>query len=712
MRKNYTFYLHVCMLLLFSSLVACESLPRRAENVPPPVAEKHPEELTIHGHTRIDNYYWLNDRDNPEVVGYIEAENEFLIDMMAHTERLQERLYNEMRGRVREDDQSVPYRENGYYYYTRFEEGSEYPIYCRRKESMDAPEEIILNVNKKAEEYAFFNLTGVTMSPDHTTIAFAIDTVGRRLYTVYFKDLTTGELLDTKISDITPNLVWANDNKTVFYTRQHPQTLRSYQIYRYEIGHSPDRTQLVYEEQDETFRTWVSKTKSKEYIIITSGSTVSSEQRILPAGNPEESFRIIEPRQRDHEYWIDHAGDVFYIRTNLNAPNYKLMTTPVNRTARRHWEDFIIHREDVLLERVELFRDFIVVSERNEGLNHIRIIDRVSDEQHYLDFGEPAYVAFIAQNPEFDSETLRYGYSSLTTPFSTFDYNMKTGERELLKQTEVLGNFDLNNYVTERLYATADDGTRIPISIVYRKGLEKNGNNPLLVYGYGSYGASMSPFFSSNRLSLLDRGFVYAIAHIRGGQEMGRYWYEEGRLLNKINTFTDFIACTEYLHAEGYSSPEKTFAQGGSAGGLLMGAVINMRPELYKGILAAVPFVDVVTTMLDDSIPLTTQEYDEWGNPNDPEYYQYMLSYSPYDNIVHREYPHVLITSGLHDSQVQYWEPTKWTAKLRESNIGDSVILLYTNMEAGHGGASGRFEGLREVALQYAFLLDLVGVYR
>lgn len=712
MRKNYTFYLHVCMLLLFSSLVACESLPRRAENVPPPVAEKHPEELTIHGHTRIDNYYWLNDRDNPEVIGYIEAENEFLIDMMAHTERLQERLYNEMRGRVREDDQSVPYRENGYYYYTRFEEGSEYPIYCRRKESMDAPEEIILNVNKKAEEYAFFNLTGVTMSPDHTTIAFAIDTVGRRLYTVYFKDLTTGELLDTKISDITPNLVWANDNKTVFYTRQHPQTLRSYQIYRYEIGHSPDRTQLVYEEQDETFRTWVSKTKSKEYIIITSGSTVSSEQRILPAGNPEESFRIIEPRQRDHEYWIDHAGDVFYIRTNLNAPNYKLMTTPVNRTARRHWEDFIIHREDVLLERVELFRDFIVVSERNEGLNHIRIIDRVSDEQHYLDFGEPAYVAFIAQNPEFDSDTLRYGYSSLTTPFSTFDYNMKTGERELLKQTEVLGNFDLNNYVTERLYATADDGTRIPISIVYRKGLEKNGNNPLLVYGYGSYGASMSPFFSSNRLSLLDRGFVYAIAHIRGGQEMGRYWYEEGRLLNKINTFTDFIACTEYLHAEGYSSPEKTFAQGGSAGGLLMGAVINMRPELYKGILAAVPFVDVVTTMLDDSIPLTTQEYDEWGNPNDPEYYQYMLSYSPYDNIVHREYPHVLITSGLHDSQVQYWEPTKWTAKLRESNIGDSVILLYTNMEAGHGGASGRFEGLREVALQYAFLLDLVGVYR
>lgn len=712
MGTNNLFYLHGIMLLLFSSLVACESPPRRAENVAAPVAEKRSEELTIHGHTRIDNYYWLNDRDNPGVIEYVEAENEFLIDMMAHTERLQERLYDEMRGRVREDDQSVPYRENGYYYYTRFEEGSEYPIYCRRKESMDAPEEIILNVNKKAQGYAFFNLTGVTMSPDHTTIAFAIDTVGRRLYTVYFKDLTTGELLDSKISDITPNLVWANDNKTVFYTRQHPQTLRSYQIYRYEIGQSPDRTQLVHEEQDETFRTWISKTKSKEYIIITSSSTVSSEQRILPADNPEESFRIIEPRQRDHEYWIDHIGDKFYIRTNLNAPNYKLMTTPVNRTGKRHWEDFITHREDVLLERVELFRDFIVVSERKEGLNHLRIMDRVSDEQHYLDFGEPAYVAFIAQNPEFDSETLRYGYSSLTTPFSTFDYNMKTGERELLKQTEVLGNFDVNNYVTERLYATADDGTRIPISIVYRKGLEKNGDNPLLVYGYGSYGASMSPFFSSNRLSLLDRGFVYAIAHIRGGQEMGRSWYEEGRLFNKINTFTDFIVCTEYLHAEGYSRPEKTFAQGGSAGGLLMGAVVNMQPDLYKGIIAAVPFVDVVTTMLDDSIPLTTQEYDEWGNPNDPEYYQYMLSYSPYDNIVHQEFPHMLITSGLHDSQVQYWEPTKWTAKLREYNIGDSVILLYTNMEAGHGGTSGRFEGLHEVALQYAFLLDLVGVYR
>lgn len=388
------------------------------------------------------------------------------------------------------------------------------------------------------------------------------------------------------------------------------------------------------------------------------------------------------------------------------------MTTPVNRTGKRYWQDFITHREDVLLERIELYRDFIVVSERKEGLNHLRIMDRISDEQHYLDFGEPAYVAFIAQNPEFDSEILRYGYSSLTTPFSTFDYNMKTGDRELLKQTEVLGNFDVNNYVTERLYATADDGTRIPISIVYRKGLEKNGNNPLLVYGYGSYGASMSPFFSSNRLSLLDRGFVYAIAHIRGGQEMGRYWYEEGRLFNKINTFTDFIVCTEYLHAEGYSNPENTFAQGGSAGGLLMGAVVNMRPELYKGIIAAVPFVDVVTTMLDDSIPLTTQEYDEWGNPNDPEYYRYMLSYSPYDNVVRQEYPHMLITSGLHDSQVQYWEPTKWTAKLREYNAGDNVILLFTNMEAGHGGASGRFEGLREVALQYVFLLDLAGVYR
>ncbi len=711
MTENKTFIIPITIAIILS-IIACDSQPRRAVDVQPPIAEKRPVELTIHGHTRIDNYYWLNERDNPEVIEYIEAENEYLSTMMAHTERLQDRLYNEMRGRIREDDQSVPYKENGYYYYTRYEEGSEYPIYCRRKGSMDAPEEIIIDANKKAEGHSFFMLSGVTMSPGHDTVAFAIDTVGRRMYTIYFKDLTTGEILGENVPNVTPNLEWANDNKTVFYSRQDPQTLRSYQVYRYEIGQPVQNAQLVYEEPDETFRSWVTKTKSKEFIVITSRSTLSTEQRIVHADTPNESFRVIQPRQHELEYRIDHAGDIFYIVTNLNAPNYTLMTTPVDRTRKEHWRDFIPHREEVLLEGVELFQNYIVVRERKEGLNHLRIIDRINEEEHYLDFGEPAYVAYVANNREFESETLRYGYSSLTTPNSTYDYNMRTRERELLKQTEVLGVFDPNDYVTERLYAEAEDGAMIPISLVHRKELKRDGTNPLLVYGYGSYGASMSAFFSSNRLSLLDRGFVYAIAHIRGGQEMGRHWYEDGKLLNKKNTFTDFIACTEALHAKGYSTPEKTFAQGGSAGGLLMGAVVNMRPDLYNGIIAAVPFVDVVTTMLDDSIPLTTEEYDEWGNPNDPGYYEYMLSYSPYDNVVPQEYPNMLITSGLHDSQVQYWEPTKWTAKLREKNTGDSIILLYTNMEAGHGGASGRFETLREVALQYAFLLDLIGIYK
>lgn len=711
MIRNNTLYLYIISIVLFTSMAACDTQLRRATGIEPPVAEKHPVELTIHGHTRIDNYYWLNERDNPDVIEYIEAENEYLAKMMSHTERLQDRLYTEMRGRIREDDQSVPYKENGYYYYTRYEEGSEYPVYCRRRGSMDAPEEIIIDANKKAKGHSFFMIRGVTMSPEHDAVAFAVDTVGRRLHTIYFKDLTTGEILDESISNVTPNLEWANDNKTVFYSRQDPQTLRSYQVYRYEINQPVHSAQLVYEEHDETFRSWVSKTKSKDFIIITSRSTVSTEQRIVRADNPHNSFRVIQPRQRDLEYRIDHAGDLFYVITNLNAPNYRLMTAPMDRTRKENWQEFIPHREDVLLEGIELFQDYIVVRERKEGLDHLLIINRTSEDEHYLDFGEPAYVAYISQNPEFHSKKLRYGYSSLTTPNSTYDYNMRSRERELLKQTEVIGDFDANDYVTERLYAEADDGTEIPISLVHRKGIKKDGTNPLLMYGYGSYGASMSPFFSSNRLSLLDRGFVYAIAHIRGGQEMGRQWYENGKLLNKRNTFTDFIACTETLHAKGYSSPEKTFAQGGSAGGLLMGAVVNMRPGLYKGIIASVPFVDVVTTMLDDSIPLTTEEYDEWGNPNDPEYYEYMLSYSPYDNVVPQEYPNMYITSGLHDSQVQYWEPTKWTAKLREHNTGDSIILLYTNMEAGHGGATGRFNTLHEVALQYAFLLDLIEVY-
>jgi oligopeptidase B len=711
MRKSDLFFI-ILTFVLATALLACDSTPRRAADVKPPAAEKRPVELTVHGHTRIDDYYWLNQRDNPEVLEYLEAENDYLVTMMAHTDRLQERLYNEMRGRMREDDQSVPYFENGYYYYTRYEEGSEYALYCRRKESMDAPEEILIDGNKKAEGHSFFMLTGVTVSPDHNSVAFATDTVGRWMFTVYFKDLSTGEILDSSIPNVTPMLEWAGDNRTVFYVRQDPQTLRSYQVYRYEIGQPLERSILVYEERDETFRASVRKTRSKDYIIITSHSTLSTEHRILRADNPRESFRVIQPRERDLEYWVDHAGELLYIRTNWDAPNFRVMTAPVNRSRKENWRELIPHRDDVLVERIELFNDYLVVSERKEGLNHLRVIESSSKEEHYIGFQDAAYVAYITDNPVFETEKLRFGYSSLTTPNSIYDYNMRTRERELLKQTEVLGGFDPDNYISERLYAPAADGTEIPISLVYRKGLKKDGTHPLLIYGYGSYGASMSPFFSSTRLSLLDRGFVYAIAHIRGGQEMGRHWYEDGKLLNKINTFTDFIACTEYLQREGFSNPEKTFASGGSAGGLLIGAVINMRPELYRGVVAGVPFVDVVTTMLDDSIPLTTEEYDEWGNPNDPVYYEYMLSYSPYDNVSEREYPYMLLTSGLHDSQVQYWEPTKWTAKLRDHNTGDSLIMLYTNMEAGHGGASGRFEGLREVALQYAFLLDLADIYK
>ncbi len=703
---------HIIIILFVVFFGACDTTPKRATGVEPPAPEKKPVELTNHGHTRIDNYYWLNERDNTEVIEYIEAENEYLEKMMAHTEPLQDRLYNEMRGRQKEDDMSVPYKKDDYYYYTRYEEGSEYPIYCRRKGSMDAKEEIVIDANKKAEGHSFFILTGVTMSPDHRSVAFAVDTVGRRMYTIYFKDLQTGNILDEKLSDVTSNLEWSNDNQTIYFTHQDPQTLRSYQIYRYEVGLPAEQAELVYEEDDETFRSWVSKTKSDEYIIITSRSTVSTEQHVLPSNDPHGAFRVIQPRQRDLEYCIDHADELFYIRTNLDAPNYKLMITPVDRTRKENWTEFIPHNDDILLERVEIFNEFIAIGERKEGMDHIRIMDRETEESHYLNFEEEAYTVRIGQNPVFDTEELRYVYTSLTTPNSTYDYNIRTGEHTLLKQTVVPGDFSPGDYVTERLFTTADDGTNIPISLVYRKGIEKDGTNPMLVYGYGSYGATMRPWFNSNRLSLLDRGFIYALAHVRGGQEMGRHWYEEGKLLNKKNTFTDFIACTEILQDQGYSSPEKTFAMGGSAGGLLMGAVVNMRPELYQGIIATVPFVDVVTTMLDDRIPLTTQEYDEWGNPNDPEYYDYMLSYSPYDNIREQEYPHMLITSGLHDSQVQYWEPTKWTAKLRDYNAGDSVIMLYTNMDAGHGGASGRFEGLREVALQYAFLLDLAGRYR
>jgi oligopeptidase B len=630
---------------------------------------------------------------------------------MAHTEAFQEKLYNEMRGRVKEDDSSVPFLENGFYYYTRYEKGGEYPLYCRRKGSLTATEEIMINGNEMGKGKGYFSISGWEVSPNSNLLTFAVDTIGRRIYNLRFKDLKTGKMLPDVITSTTPNVTWAADNQTVFYTRQDLQTLRWDKIFRHKLGTDPAKDVLVYNEPDETFYASVGRSKSKKYILINSGnsSSMTSESQYLEAGNPAGTFKMFLPRQKGHQYDVDHADGKFYIRTNDGAQNFKLMSAAEGSLAKTGWKEVVPHRPDVLLEGFDLFKDYLVLQERAKGLTQIQVRAWGGDA-HFLDFGEAAYTASVAHNPEYNTKTLRYNYTSMTTPQSVYDYDMAARTRKLMKQTEVLGGFDSKNYQTERLFATASDGTKVPISLVYRKGIRKDGNNPLLVYGYGSYGISMNPGFNSSALSLLDRGFVYAIAHIRGGQDMGRAWYEDGKLFKKKNTFSDFIACTEFLQKEGFSQPEKTFAMGGSAGGLLMGAVMNMRPDLYKGMIAAVPFVDVVTTMLDSTIPLTTNEYDEWGNPNDKEYFDYMLSYSPYDHIEAKKYPNLLITTGLHDSQVQYWEPAKWVAKLRELNKENNLLLLHTNMEAGHGGASGRFRRYKETAMQYAFLLDLAGV--
>jgi len=686
------------------------SQEKKAEEIKPPVAKKIKKELTLHGDTRIDDYYWLKERDNPEVIDYLEAENEYLKTVLKHTEPLKEKLYDEIIGRIKQTDMSVPYKEQGYYYYTRYEEAKEYPIYCRKKGSLEAEEEILLNVNEMAEGYKFFHVAGFTVSYDNNLIAYGVDTVSRRKYTIYFKNLKTGEILKDQIPITSGSAAWANDNKTVFYAARDEETLRPYKIMKHVLGTDVSTDKEIFNEPDVTFNTYVYQSKSKKFIFIVSYHTLYSEYRFLAADNPEGEFKIFQPREKDLLYGIDHYQDKFYIRTNLEAKNFRLMETPIDKTTKENWKEVIPHRKDVLLEQFEVFKDFLVVNERKNGLTNLRIIKWDDQSDHYLDFGEEAYVAYIAHNPEFDTDLLRFGYMSLTTPNSVFDYNMKTKEKELLKQQEVVGDFDPKNYKTERLYATAKDGIKIPISLVYRKGFEKNGDNPCLLYGYGSYGASMDPYFSSIRLSLLDRGFVFAIAHIRGGQEMGRWWYEDGKLLKKKNTFTDFIACAEHLIAEKFTSAEKLFANGASAGGLLMGAVVNMRPDLFKGIIAGVPWVDVITTMLDDSIPLTTAEFDEWGDPKKKEYYDYMLSYSPYDNVEAKDYPAMMVTTGLHDSQVQYFEPAKWVAKLRALKTDNNLIILDTDMTSGHGGASGRFQRYKRTALMYTFMLDQLGI--
>lgn len=695
--------------LLFSLYPSCA---RKEAPAQPPVAEKIPHQLTAHGETRVDDYYWLRERENPKVIEYLKAENDYLKAALKHTEALQEALYQEIIGRIKSTDMSVPYRYQGYYYYTRYEEGKEYPIYCRKKGSLEAPEEVLLNVNEMAEGQPYFHVTGLAVSADNNLLAYGVDNVSRRLYTLRFRNLATGENLGEAIPNTTGLAAWADDNKTVFYTLKDTTTLRPFRIMKHHLGTDPAADEEVYVEKDETFEAYVYKSKSRKYLMIACESTLSNEFWYLEASHPAGKFKVVQPRLRELEYSVEHFGDKFYIRTNYQAKNFRLMETPLARTTKENWKEVIPHREDTLLEDFEIFDHFLAVEERTAGLTRLRIISWKDKAEHYVDFGEEAYAASLGNNPEFDTDWLRYDYSSLTTPNSTYDYHMVTREKKLMKQQEVLGDFKPDDYHAERLFAVAADGVKVPISLVYRKGLTKKGDNPLLLYGYGSYGATTDPSFSSVRISLLDRGFIYAIAHIRGGQEFGRAWYEDGKLLKKKNTFTDFIACAEHLIAEKYTRPEKLFAMGGSAGGLLMGAVVNMRPDLFKGVIAAVPWVDVVTTMLDPTIPLTTSEYDEWGNPADKKYYDYMLSYSPYDNVEAKAYPAMLVTTGLHDSQVQYWEPAKWVAKLRATKTDRNPLYLYTNMDAGHSGASGRFRRYRETALEYAFLLDLAGIHK
>ncbi|MHA7058878.1 S9 family peptidase [Aquimarina sp. M1] len=677
-----------------------------------PFAAKKATPLEKHGDIRIDNYFWLNDKDNPAVIDYLKLENDYNDRMMGHTKDFQKSLFEEMKSRIKEDDASVPYKLNGYWYITRYETGRDYPIYSRKKEHLDAPEEILFDCNKEAEGHAYFKMVGLNISPDNTLIAYGIDTLSRRKYTIRIKNLITGEIYPEIIETTTGGSTWAADSKTLFYTKKDDDTLRSFKVFRHHLGSDSLEDIEVYHEKDDTYNAFVYKTKSKKYIVIGASSTLTSEYHILPADNPTGVFTVFQPRIRGLEYGIAHYEDSFYVLTNADgATNFKLMKVSEKNTLKENWKDLIPHRKDVLLEDVDIFKEYLVISERSNGLNKINIKKWDGTVDYYLPFDNETYTSYVSTNVDFDTKTLRYAYNSLTTPNSIVDFNMDTKEKEVKKEQEVLGgNFDKNNYISERVWATANDGTKVPISLVYKKGIVKDNSNPLLQYAYGSYGSTIDPYFSTVRLSLLDRGFIYAIAHIRGGEYLGRSWYEEGKLFKKKNTFTDFIDCSKFLIEDGYTSTDHLYAMGGSAGGLLMGVIVNMEPALYNGVVAAVPFVDVVSTMLDDSIPLTTGEYDEWGNPNEKEYYDYMKTYSPYDNVVAQEYPNMLVTTGLHDSQVQYWEPAKWVAKLRELKTDTNLLLLHTNMEAGHGGASGRFEALKEVAEEYAFLLDLEGI--
>lgn len=683
-----------------------------AKEIQPPKAKKIPQKLEIHNDIRIDNYFWLNDRKDKEVINYLKAENKYYDEMTSKYKDFEKSLFEEMKSRIKEDDESVPYKYNGYWYIVKYETGKDYPIYFRRKESLLNPDELLFDCNKMAEGRAYFKLVGLSVSPDNTMISFGIDLTGRRNYTLQIKSLVTNEVFSDAIKNTTGSATWANDNQTLFYTKKDSKTLRSNKIYKHKLGNTASKDKVIFKEDDDTFGVAIYKSKSKKYLIIACYSTLTNEYHILDANTPDGKFKVFQERIRGLEYSISHYDNQFYIVTNSDdAVNFKLMKTHEATTFIANWQDVLPHREDVLIEDIDIFKDFLVVSERTNGLNLIRIMRWDGKEDYYLPFDNETYTAHTSTNVDFDTVVLRYGYTSMTTPSSTIDFNMVTKEKTVLKEQEVLGGkFDKDNYESERIWATSKDSTKIPMSIVYRKGIKKDGKNPVLMYAYGSYGHTIDPYFSSIRLSLLDRGFIYVIAHVRGGEYLGRPWYENGKLLKKKNTFTDFIECSRHLIAEKYTSPKHLYALGGSAGGLLIGAVINEAPELYNGVIAAVPFVDVVTTMLDDTIPLTTGEYDEWGNPNDKEYYDYIKTYSPYDNVKKQNYPTILVTTGLHDSQVQYWEPAKWVAKLRVHKTDTNKLLLKTNMKAGHGGASGRFEAMKEDAEEYAFLLDLENI--
>lgn len=676
-----------------------------------PKAKKIAKELTIHNHTRTDNYYWLNDRKDQEVLDYLNAENNYTDDKLKHTTELQSELYEEIIGRLDKNEQSVPYLSDGYYYSQRYEEGKEYPIFGRKKGSLTAKEEVLIDQNELAQDQTYCGIGKLGICSNNKILAYSVDFVSRRLYTIYFENLETGEILEDEIPNTSGGFAWALDGKTIFYTQKDEQTLRSNKVFKHVLGTNSREDIEVFCEEEDAFISSVYRSKSKDYIIIGSYSTISTEFRILKTDDPNGEFKLFEPRKRDHEYSIDHKSGKFFVVTNLDAAkNFKLMECDEENTTSGNWKEVMAHRDDVLIESIEIFNNFLVIDERKGGLTQFRVMDQINKSEHVIDMGEESYMAYMSTNVDFDTNLFRFGFTSLKTPSTIFDYNLESKTKDVKKVQAVIGGHNPEEYTTKRVEAKAEDGTMIPMSIVYKKGTELNGESPTLLYGYGSYGHVVDPSFSPARLSLLDRGFVFAIAHIRGGEDLGRHWYEDGKMLNKINTFTDFISCGEFLIEQNYTNSEKLCAMGGSAGGLLMGAIINIKPQIWKAAIAAVPFVDVVTTMLDDTIPLTTGEYDEWGNPNDEEYYKYILSYSPYDQIEAKDYPALLVTTGLHDSQVQYWEPAKWVAKLRELKTDNNNLLLKTNMKTGHGGASGRYEYYKEVALDYAFLLDQVGL--